>query len=689
MNLREIKKETPGRSKRGSSALLSFAGLVASVFAASGIAFAVTADAEGAFSPAASWIGAKGRFFHYNTRKEMRTAAIYAKDFELAARPRVATLKISVAGYWDIRVNGRQITEDVLMPTPSNFDRRVYMKDYDIAPFLAPGANRIEVTLGNSIYNCPTEGAWMQDTITWRDDPQLICEIVADDKVVAASDGTWRVHLDGPVRTNSIRCGETYDARKETLSPEGWEEAVKKHGPGGVIVRERHPPTRIWKRLAAKKIGDDLWDAGQNLAGFVEIKVRGEAGSTVTIRTREELGKNGKIAAGSSFVSGGEFQCDRYILKGGGEETWHPRFSYGGFRYIEATVLDGAAEILGVTACAAGSDLKEKPFPSPADPVLSNLLERAKWSIRSNMVGFPTDCPSREKQGWTGDALAAAEGAIALYDGAAEVYADWLRTLADVQRPNGQIPCKSPISANGYNWGYGPTWDAAIILIPEIIFDATGDDSIAREMYEPARRYAAFMDGMLTDDLAVRFGLGDWTSPARSIPTELLTSAYARELHRALARFAHRFGKTDDAAHHEKRADAILAAIRKRFCRDDGSFKRGESASLAVAASLELVPHPEKAAADLNALVIKNNGVMNCGMFGSKYIPRALAEYGYVDTAVLCFTQESAPGWQWQKNEKDATTLWEYWNGRASHNHVIHGGDFPAWWKKYGKTVEK
>ena len=405
MNLREIKKETRGRSKRGSSALLSFAGLVASVFAASGIAFAVTADVEGAFSPAASWIGAKGRFFHYNTRKEMRTAAIYAKDFELAARPRVATLKISVAGYWDIRVNGRQITEDVLMPTPSNFDRRVYMKDYDIAPFLVPGANRIEVTLGNSIYNCPTEGAWMQDTITWRDDPQLICEIVADGNVVAASDGTWRVHLDGPVRTNSIRCGETYDARKETLSPEGWEEAVKKHGPGGVIVRERHPPTRIWKRLAAKKIGDDLWDARQNLAGFVEIKVRGEAGAMVTIRTREELGKNGKIAAGSSFVSGGEFQCDRYILKGGGEETWHPRFSYGGFRYIEATVSDGAAEILGVTACAVGSDLKEKPFPAPANPALSNLLERAKWSIRSNMVGFPTDCPSREKQGWTGDAL--------------------------------------------------------------------------------------------------------------------------------------------------------------------------------------------------------------------------------------------------------------------------------------------
>ena len=644
---------------------------------------------EGEVFAQASWIGVKGRFFHYNTRKEMRTAAVFAKDFTLEAKPEAAALKISVAGYWDIRVNGQEITEDILMPTPSNFDRRVYMKEYDIAPYLTAGVNRIEVTLGNSIYNCPTEGAWMQDTITWRDDPQLICEIVADGRIVAPSDATWRVHLDGPVRRNSIRCGDMYDARKEILSPDGWEDAVKKHGPGGIIVPERHPPTRIWKRIPAKKIGDTLWDSGQNMAGFAEIKVRGGRGAMVTIRTREELGNDGTLADGSSFVSDGEFQCDRYILKGGGEETWHPRFSYGGFRYIETTVSDGEADVVAVTACAVGSDLKEKPFPVPENPALASLLERARWSIRSNMVGFPTDCPSREKQGWTGDALAAAEGAIALYDGAADVYADWLRGLADVQRPNGQIPCKSPISANGYNWGYGPTWDAAIILIPEIIFDATGDDSLAREMYPAARKYAAFMDGMLTDNIAIRFGLGDWTAPARSIPTELLTTAYAREVHRALGRFAERFGFADEAAHHKNRAAAILAAIQRRFCRADGTFTRNEPASLAVVAALKLVPGPEKAAAKLDEIIRRQKGVMNCGMFGSKYIPRALAEYGYRDTAVLCFAQEAAPGWQWQKNEKGATTLWEYWNGSASHNHVIHGGDFPAWWAKYSKKAGK
>ena len=116
---------------------------------------------EGEGFAQASWIGVKGRFFHYNTRKEMRTAAVFAKDFTLEAKPEAAALKISVAGYWDIRVNGQEITEDILMPTPSNFDRRVYMKEYDIAPYLTAGVNRIEVTLGNSIYNCPTEGAWM------------------------------------------------------------------------------------------------------------------------------------------------------------------------------------------------------------------------------------------------------------------------------------------------------------------------------------------------------------------------------------------------------------------------------------------------------------------------------------------------------------------------------------------------
>ena len=645
--------------------------------------------ALGAVAPfsSASWIGAKGRFFHYHYRKDMHPAPVFAKDFSLGDLPRSAVLRISAAGYWDIRVNGRQITEDVLMPTPSNFDKRVYMKDYELGGFLQKGGNRIEVTLGNSIYNCPTEGAWMQDTITWRDAPQLLCEVECDGKVVVATDPTWRVHLDGPVRSNSIRCGEVHDARKEALSADGWKPVAKTHGPGGVVVRERHPPTRIWRRIQAVPLTDGIWDVRQNLAGFAEIKVVGKRGSKVRIRMREKLDAEGKSLAkrASSFVADDLFQTDLYILKGGEEETWHPRFVYSGFRYVEACVVEGEAKVLGVTACAVGSDLREREFRMPRDPALSNLVERTRWSIRSNMVGFPTDCPSREKQGWTGDALIAAESAMLLYDGAEEVYVDWLRGLVDVQRPNGQLPCKSPISANGYNWGYGPAWDGAIILIPELIFDLTGRDYAAREFYVPAKRYASFMDGMLTDDLAVDFGLGDWCAP-KGVPhlEVVINTVYASEVHRALARFADRFGFKEDAVHFSARAKALKRRLRhSRYCNDDGSAIRNLPTALAVLAAFDVSPCGKNTAALLDAAMRKSNGVMNVGMFGAKYIPRVLARYGYVDTALMCFTQKEFPGWMWQQDQGEATTLWEEWGDFASNNHVLFA-DFPAWFHHYG-----
>lgn len=626
----------------------------------------------------ARWIGIEGRYFHWNHRKDVHPAPIFRKRFVCPADVRDAKLSVSAAGYREVRLNGRPIADELLMPTPSNFDRRVYYSDYPVGGLLHEGTNVVEVMLGNSIYNCSAQGPWMQDTILWRDSPQLLLEITAGDRVLAATDESWETYTDGPVRADSIRNGEIYDARKELLSGE-WKPAGRTHGPGGVLTREAHPPVRILERLAMHRLESGVWDAGENLAGFAEIRVRGNAGTTVTLRYREELDAQGRLAKGSRFVESGDFQTDRYTLNGNGDESWHPRFVYHGFRYV-GVETDGPCEILSLAACKVGTAVEEVGDFTSSSEALNDIHRRMRRSLRANLVGFPTDCPTREKQGWTGDALYGCEAMLYNYR-AESVYVDWLRTLVDVQRPNGQLPAKSPISANGYNWGYGPAWDAALALIPEAIYDFTGDDAPFREFYPAIVRYFGFAETMLRNDLAVGFGLGDWLSPSRTAPNALVSTAYLVAMYRTTARFARRFGKTDDAARFTARAEAISAAFRREWCRSDGHVAGDEPTSLAVAAAFSLAPDPKATARLLAAEMRRRGHRAEFGMIGSKWVPRVLADYGYADDAMAIFEQREYPGWEWQRLQ-GATTIWEDFGGKTSRNHVIFG-DPSAWAFRY------
>lgn len=642
------------------------------------VSAAVAVSAAQAAFQSARWIGVEGRYFHWNHRKDVNPAPVFRKTFVCPAGVKDALLAVSAAGYREVRLNGRPIADELLMPTPSNFDRRTYYSEYPVGGLLQEGTNVVEAMLGNSIYNCSAQGVWMQDTITWRDAPQLLLEIVAGGRVLVATDESWETFTDGPVRADSIRNGETYDARKEGLVGQ-WKPAARTHGPGGVLSREAHPPVRICGRLPMRRLESGVWDAGENLAGFAEIRVRGEAGATVTLRYREDVDEKDRLAAGSKFVESGEFQTDRYTLRGAEEEVWHPRFVYHGFRYV-GVEAEGGCELLSLTACKVGTAVEEVGDFTSSSEALNDIHRRMRRSLRANLVGFPTDCPTREKQGWTGDALYACEAMLYSYR-AESVYVDWLRTLVDVQRPNGQIPVKSPLSANGYNWGCGPTWDAALALIPETIYDFTGDDAPFREFYPAIVRYLAFAETMLKDDLAVGFGLGDWLSPTSTAPAALVSTAYLVAMYRTTARFARRFGKDEDAERFTARAEAISAAFRRAWCRTEGHVAGDEPTSLAVAAAFALAPDPVATAKLLVAEMRRRGHRAEFGMIGSKWVPRVLADNGYADDALAIFEQREKPGWEWQRLH-GATTIWEDFEGKGSRNHVIFG-DPSAWAFRY------
>ena len=659
--------------------MISRSARAAALFAVSTILTSAFGDVGTDAFRDAHWIGGKGRFFHWKHRADVHPAPVFRRRFVLEDLPAEATLFVSAAGYRSVRINGREATDDVLMPTPSNFDRRVYYSDYSVGGLLTPGTNVVEVTLGNSIYNCGAQGAWMQDTITWRDAPQVLLRIAdGTGRTLVRTDENWETYTDGPVRSDSIRNGETFDARKKELGGP-WSAAVRSHGPGGVLAHENHPPTRILDKLRMSRLSDAVWDAGECLAGFAEIEVCGERGATVTIRYRERIGPDGKLPEEKGMVESGAFQTDTYVLAGGKTERWHPQFVYHGFRYLSVSV-SGRADVVSVMACRVGTDVKSHGDFSTSCTALEEIHRRMRRSLRANLVGYPTDCPTREKQGWTGDALYACEAMLYNFD-AACVYVDWLRTLVDVQRPNGQLPAKSPISANGYNWGYGPAWDAALVLIPEAVYDFTGDDSAFREFYPAMVRYLNFADGMLTDGIAENFGLGDWLAPGKTAPDALVSTAYLFRMYGTMSRFAERFGREDDRSRFVSRAGRIARDWRRKWCRGGGHVAEDELTSLAVAALFRIGAEPEKSAVLLADGLKRNGYKADFGMIGSMAVPRALAEFGMADAAVRMFEQADFPGWEWQRT-RGATTIWEDWAGGKSRDHVIFG-DPSAWAFRY------
>ncbi len=657
--------------------------------------YRVIHDPEG-FS-CAYWIGFPGRFFGWKHR-DFEPAPFYRREFMYdGSRHGKVFLNIAVGGFYEAYVNGVKIQPAVLSPTPTNFDRRVYSHRIEITSLVRQGCNAVGVILGNSIYNCDTQGAWLQDTITWRDSPKLLCRIADEhDCTLVATDRAWRCFGDGPIRMDSIRNGEIYDARHEIphwsepgFDDTAWQNAQRQHAPGGIVVPEKHPSCEVFARLPMHILHDNIWDCGQNLAGFPEITVVGEAGAEIILKEREKLGPDGFLpeenkdtADWSNFILSGEFQTDHYILKGGGTEIWSPRFTYAGFRYIGVEIR-GNAKLIRLTACAAGTAFRSIGDIQSSEEILNGVQRLTRWAYRSNFVGFPTDCPTREKQGWTGDALAAVETGLYNYDSGTS-YNDWMDQIADVQRPSGQIPCKSPLSANGYNWGCGPAWDCAFILIPRAVYCFTGDDSAIRVNYDAMRRYLDYAASMMTDHISYGFGLGDWCDPdifSGKVPPALVTTAYYYDSLLTMSDYAKHLNYTDDILFYSELAGKVRKRLLEDFYHEDGTFGDGSAVALAIPLLLEIAPDHDKTLSLLVKKIAEYRYRPLYGIIGAKFVPRALAENGHFEDALRLLLNPEFPGFA-DILRRGATTLWENWDGRSSLNHVMFG-DCSAWLFRY------
>jgi alpha-L-rhamnosidase len=622
-------------------------------------------------------------------------APLFRRSFRLARPPACARVYICGLGYYELRLNGAKVGDHVLDPAFTRYDRRALYVTYDVTSQLKKGENALGVILGNGWYNMHTRAVWDFDKAPWRDRPVLRCqlEVTFDDgsREIVASDATWRVST-GPIVFDSIRNGETYDARREKsgwdaadYDDSDWAAAQIDDGPKGVLTAQMMPPIKVNKtlkmaRLTEPKPGVYVFDTGQNMAGWARLRVSGPAGTQVVLKYGERLNTDGTVDQREigQHIKSGKPQTDTYILKGEGTEVWEPRFVYHGFQYVEVTGLPGKPGLDTLEARVVGTAFDRAGTFECSNDLFNRIQQATLWSYVSNFVGYPTDCPHREKNGWTGDAHLAAETGLYNFH-AAPAYAKWLNDLKDEQRDSGALPGIVPTSGWGYHWGNGPAWDSAYVLIPWYLYEYRGDTRALAEHYNRLKRYVDYLTSKAENHI-VAIGLGDW-APARTTTPEKVTSTgyYYRDA-LIVAKAASLLGKTADARKYAELAQSIRDAFNREFY-DPNTWRYAGGTQTAMSCALYhgLVSPAEqkKIVGRLVEIIQANDGYLDAGILGTKYLIDSLTRAGRADVVYDMATKTGYPSWgRWLA--EGATTLWEQWNGEASRNHIMYG-HLSAW----------
>jgi alpha-L-rhamnosidase len=644
------------------------------------------------------WLGYSKPYDHDTGWAQKAPSPVFRKAFAIDGPIRSATLSIAGLGYYVASLNGMRVGDHVLDPSFTRYDKRVLYVTYDVSDLLRPGKNAIGVMLGNGFYNSHTRDAWDFDQAPWRDAPKLLAQIrvvLADGtERIIGTDGSWKAST-GPVVLDGIRNGQVYDARLEMpgwdtadYDDASWAAPAIVAAPRGTLRAQMHPAIKVFESIRPVKISETkpgvwLFDMGQNFAGWARLKVHGPAGTKVEMLYSERANPDGSIDRKDidKFVKTGPFQTDAYILKGQGEETSESLFSYHGFRWVEVHGLPGKPAEDTLTGRVVHTAFDEIGRFECSNDLLNTIQKLTLWSYRSNFEGIPTDCPQREKNGWTGDAHLAAEQAMFNFENSAG-YTKWIHDLADEQQPDGNLPGIVPTSGWGYKWGNGPAWDSAYILIPWYLYQYRGDTRILEENYEGFKKYVDCMTSKAKDGL-VSHGLGDWVPAKTETPVVVTSTGYYYQDARIVSMVATILDRPEDDRKYGELADRIRESFRKQVMKPGGHVANDSQTALSCAVFQRLAAREDRPAIVglLADRVASANDHLDTGILGAKYLFRTLSENGKHELAYRIACQTTAPSYgDWIR--RGATTLWEDWGDGASRNHIMFG-DISAWFQEY------
>ena len=643
-------------------------------------------------------------------------ATYFRREFEAPPDVKRAMLHVTALGLYECEINGAVAGDHVLAPGWTDYSQRVYSQSHDVTSMLQPGPNALGVILGDGWYCGHTAS---NDRQYYGSRPQFLLQLDmerADGTVVRVlSDKQWKAAV-GPLLENDLIMGEAYDARLELgdwSSPRyddgAWQWAPAAEDPGIVIERSPGPPARrhevlppAGEGLTVRRTGFKhikhicLADFGQNLSGRVRLTVSGPRGACLTIRHGEMLDEEGGLYTRNLRSARA---TDYYTLKGGGPETWEPRFTFHGFRYAEVSWRGAPLELHQVNAVALYSDMAPIGEFRCSDPLINRLAENIHWGLKSNFLDIPTDCPQRdERVGWTGDAQVFVRTA-ALHRDVRGFFHKWLQDMRDAQRPNGAIPTYCPnCRAFADIEDGGPAWADAVYICPWVLYEQYGDVDFLAEHYDAMRRHLEFLtrhrvkDGIREHpDIEGWHGYGDWLAPDGSgqregrTPRDLIGTAYYAEAARITGSAAEILGRADEARDVRSLRDTVVKAFRGRFVTGDGLLAGGTQTAYVLALHFGLLAKALRAAAaaELVRLIRANGNRLATGFVGTPYLLHALEANGYLDVAFDLLEQKECPSWLYPVRH-GATTIWERWDswtpergfhphGMNSFNHYAYG----------------
>ena len=614
------------------------------------------------------------------------------KEFSLPRHVVRARAYVTALGYYELRLNGRKVGTNVLDPAWTTYAKRNLYVTYDVTAQLQQGANAVGVMLGNGWavlpkqYGPPLATPYASPALLL----QLQVELEGGQRLTLASDASWKARR-GPITSDSIYDGETYDARLATpgwdhpgFDDSAWQPAPVTHGPGGELSAQMMPPIRVVDTLVPLAMtnprpGVYVFDLGQNISGWAQLRASGPRGTSVALRFAEQVYDDGLINRESL---GAAKARDTYILRGEGMETWEPRFTYHGFRYVEVTGYPGTPGLDTLRGRLVHTAVEPTGRFVASNPTLNAIQKIVGWSQRTNLHGVPTDCNQRaERNAWLGDAQVTAEEAMLNFDMAA-FYTNFLRNLRDEQGADGSVPDTVPFK-------YGrrpadPAWGAAYPLICWQMYEQYGDRRILEEHYDGLKKYVEFLRAKAPDNVLRYSYYGDWLATEKT-PGELVSDAYYYYAVQLLAKTATVRGRSAEAGAYQHLAERIKEAfIREFYDARPGFYANGTQTANTLALFFDLVPEDQRGRVleDLRENIEgRHNAHLSTGIVGTKYLLPLLSRSGRADLAYDLAAQTTYPSWGYMI-ANGATTLWELWQNRTSppmsHDHPMLGS-ISAW----------
>jgi len=635
----------------------------------------------------AYWIGAPSSLA---SKESKLPSPLFRKELTISKKIRQARAYICGLGYYELYINGQKIGDHVLSPNQTNYDRQklekwkesrignmkstVLYETFDITTSLKLGGNAFGVILGNGWY---LQADRPNDTMYWYDTPRLIAqfEIEYDDGSMdlIVSDESWKSAL-SPILYNGLHSGEIYDAR---LEQKGWNEAsfddskwvtaVCVRPPAGTLEAQISPPDRVTGSIkpvsvTQPEIGRYRFDMGRLFSGWARLKISGAKGTTIKLRFIEEFGPT-------------YGQTDTYILKGEGTETWEPRFTWHAFRYVDVYGSPNELTIENMDGRVVNTDISRAGSFDCSNQLLNKILDNYQWTQLGNVHGgVPSDCPHRERRGYTGDGQISAKAAISNFD-MSQFYTKWLNDISDAQNhKTGYVPNTTPYQ----DGGGGTAWGSAYVIIPWYMYQYYGDVRLLQQHFSGMKHWIEYMKNSLNKDgILANQGLGEWVPPdIVDLPADFVNSCYYYHCCQLMTQISGILKDNSDREYFIGLAEKAKSDINKVYFNSaNSSYSIGRQGANIYPLGFGITESQNvKAVFDnlVKNILGPNKAHFDTGILGTPLLLEVLTEMDRADLAYTLMNQRDFPGFGFMI-EKGATTIWETFQGDVSHSHPMFG----------------